>query len=382
MKNKTSPHFLIAMDSFKGSASSLEVADCVKDGLLRVEPLAKADILPIADGGEGTVEALVKGLRGSFETVSVSGPLGQKVTARYGIINGNQAVMEMAEASGLTLVQSAERNPFMASSYGTGEMILAALKKGIRRIYIGIGGSATNDGGAGMAQALGISLLDKNGKEIPRGAQGLPALAQIRTETLDPRVLEAEIRVLSDVNNPLCGEHGASRIFGVQKGASLQDCLKLDEILCHWAEMVRAATGADFADHRGSGAAGGLGFALLAFCGAKIQPGIESILDLIHIEEYLPNIDCVITGEGRMDNQSVFGKAPIGVARRAKKYNLPVIAIVGSRALNLDEAYKAGVDLVIDLIHEPMTLQQAMQQTPQLARLAGENALKAYTLRN
>jgi glycerate kinase len=381
LKTRKPIHLLIAMDSFKGSASSLEVASFVKAGVLRVQTDAQVTIVPVADGGEGTVEALVAGLEGRFETVSVSDPLGKPVLAKFGIVHGNQAVLEMAAASGLTLIAERDRDPFKTSTFGTGEMLLGALEKGVERVFIGLGGSATNDGGVGMAQALGISFLDKAGREIGPGAAGVANLNSIHFEGLNPRVREVEITALTDVNNPLCGENGASRTFGMQKGASPENLEKLDKILRRLADVVEQTTGKDFSRIPGAGAAGGLGFGLLSFCGAAIQPGIETVLDLIQIDKHLKTADCVITGEGRMDNQSLLGKAPVGIALRAKKYGLPVIAIVGSRDINLDEVHKAGIDLVLDIINAPMSLKEAMENTPALAQLAGENAIRAYLLR-
>jgi len=337
-------------------------------------------IVPVADGGEGTVEALVTGLGGRFDWAGVSDPLGKPIMARYGILPGNQAVIEMAAASGLTLIAEDDRDPFKTSTFGTGQLILAALEKGGRHVFVGVGGSATHDGGVGMAQALGVSFRDQYGQEIGPGAAGIAVLESIHFEGLDPRLREVEITVLTDVNNPLCGGTGAARIFGMQKGASPEDLEKLDHILSHLADVVDQSTGKDFSNTPGAGAAGGLGFGLLAFCGAKIEPGVETILDLIHIDKHLKIVDCVITGEGRMDNQSLYGKAPVGIAARAKKYGLPVIAIVGSREISLDEASKAGIDLVLEFVNELVSLKQAMENTPTLAQLAGEDAIKAYLL--
>lgn len=366
------------MDSFKGSATSLEVASYVKAGILQVQPDADVTIVPVADGGEGTVEALVTGLGGRFERATVHNPLGKPVLANYGILPGNQAVIEMAAASGLTLIAERVRNPLKTTTFGTGELLRAALDNGCKKIYMGLGGSATNDGGVGMAQVLGVSFQDEAGRELGPGARGLAELDSIHFEGLDPRLGDVEFVVLTDVNNPLCGEKGASRIFGLQKGAKPEDLEKLDQALQHLAAIVSQTIGKDFSDTPGAGAAGGLGFGMLAFCGAKIQSGVETILDLIRIDEYLKTADCVITGEGRLDEQSLYGKAPIGIAARAKKYGLPVIAIVGSREIELEAASKAGIDLVLELVNSSVSLAEAMHNTPRLARLAGENAMHAY----
>lgn len=381
MSPKKPTRILIAMDSFKGSATSLELATFVKAGILRVQPDAEVRLVPVADGGEGTVEALVTALGGRYETRLVSGPLCQPVMARFGIIPGNQAVLEMAAASGLTLIPERDRDPFKTSSFGTGELLRATLENGCKRIFIGLGGSATHDGGVGMAQTLGVSFLDKAGREIGLGAAGLAELDAVDFKGMDPRLREVEITALTDVNSPLCGANGAAYTFAMQKGARPEDLEKLDRILLHLAEVVTLATGRDFSRIPGAGAAGGMGFGLLSFYRAKIQPGIETILDLIQIDELLQKADFVITGEGRMDKQSLYGKAAMGIAARAKKYGLPVIAIVGSRDINLDEVQKAGIDLVLELMHAPMSLKQAMENTPALAKLAGENAINAYLLR-
>ena len=366
------------MDSFKGSATSLEVASYVKAGVLWVQPEAQVVIVPVADGGEGTVEALVTRLGGKFEFASVNNPLGKAIMARFGILPGNQAVIEMAAASGLTLIEERDRNPFITSTYGTGQLIQAALDQCARQIFVGVGGSATIDGGVGMAQALGLSFLDKSRREILPGAAGLAELDAINLDGLDPRVRETDITVLTDANNPLCGETGASRVFGMQKGARFEDFEILDQNLQHLAEVVIKTTRHDYSSTPGSGAAGGLGFGLLAFCGARIQPGVESILELIQIDNFMKSADCVITGEVRLDEQSLYGKAPIGIAARAKKYGLPVIAIVGSRDIDLERVNKAGIDLVLELIKESISVKEAMEKTSTLAQLAGENAMRAY----
>lgn len=372
------PRVLITMDSFKGSASSLEIASFVEEGILQIHPEVEIRILPVADGGEGTVEALVSGLGGRYETAPVSGPLGKPVIARFGILPGGQAVLEMAAASGLTLISDGEQDPFKTSSFGTGEMLRAALEIGCKRVFIGLGGSATNDGGVGMAQALGVSFLDKTGQEIDPGAAGLAKLHAIHLDGLDKRMLDVEITALTDVNNPLCGENGAAFTFGLQKGAKPEELVILDHALRQLADIVKQSTGNDFSNLPGAGAAGGLGFGLLSFCGARMQPGIETILDLLQIDELMKTVDCVITGEGRMDTQSLYGKAPVGIAARAKKYGLPVIAIVGSREIEHDKARVAGFDLVLELLQKPMSLREAMDNTPTLARLAGAKAITAF----
>jgi glycerate kinase len=366
------------MDSFKGSASSLEIASYVQAGILRVRPDAEVKILPVADGGEGTVEALVSGLLGRYETIQVTGPLGKPVLARYGMLPGNHAVLEMAAASGLTLISEEEHDPFITSTFGTGELLLAALNQGCKQVFIGLGGSATNDGGMGLAKALGVSFLDETGQEVEPGAAGLAKLHSIHLACLDKRIHEVEITALTDVANPLYGSDGAAYTFGLQKGAKAEELEKLDKALWHLAEIVKHKTGSDFSEVPGAGAAGGLGFGLLSFCGARIQPGIETILNLLSVDQLMQTVDCVITGEGRLDDQSLRGKAPVGIATRAKKFRLPVIAIVGSLNMEPDKATRAGFNLVLELMQKPMSLKEAIKDTPRLARLAGENAIKAF----
>lgn len=378
MNPQKKTRILIAMDSFKGSATSLEIAGFVRAGILRVQPDASIEVLPVADGGEGTVEALVNGLGGIFKTVPASGPLGQKLTARYGILPGNQAIIEMASASGLTLIPEVNRDPFHTSTFGTGEILLSAIEHGCTRILIGLGGSATNDGGVGMAQALGVSFLSKTGQEVGPGSAGLAELKSIRLDGLDPRVRQVEITALTDVNNPLCGANGASFTFGRQKGARPEDLDLLEKRLKHLANLVKLASGKDFSNFAGAGAAGGLGFGLLSFCGAEIQPGIETILNMLHFVEHIRRSDLVITGEGCLDEQSLYGKAPVGIAAQAKKCGVPVIAIVGSSQLRSDQSTNAGFDFVLELKQESMSLKEAIENTPKLAQLAGETAMMAF----
>lgn len=371
---------LLAVDSFKGSASSLEVERYIEEGIRRVNKEVQINKVPIADGGEGTVEALVKGLDGRMKEVEVTGPYYEKTRARFGIIHENVAVIEMAEASGLHLVEEKGGDPINATTFGTGELVLAALDAGADKIYIGLGGSATNDGGAGMAQALGVSLKDASGEEISFGADALQHLETIDTSNMDERVKKTAITILSDVTNPLYGKKGASVVYGPQKGASEEEVIVLDKQLRHFAEKVREQLDVDLADEEGAGAAGGLGFGLMAFCGAQIRRGIEEVLDLLQIDEQLQDADVVITGEGKMDGQSIQGKAPIGVAKRAKKYGVPVIAVVGSAAEDLTSIYENGIDLVIGLVNKPMSLEDAMAQTEVLAANAGETAFRAFLL--
>lgn len=375
-------NIVIATDSFKGSASSLEVAGFIEKGIRRVTPGANIVKLPLADGGEGTVEALTSTLEGRYVEREVTGPLGEKVKAKFGIINDRIAVIEMAEASGLTLIKEEDKNPFITTTYGTGELIKAALDFDVKEILIGIGGSATNDGGVGMAQALGGSFKDADNLEIPFGARALEKIQYIDLAGLDKRLDHTKITVLSDVTNPLCGENGASFVYGPQKGASSsEEIQELDSLLRSYGEKLEEKLGRTFIDVVGSGAAGGLGAGLMAFCNAEVNSGIEKILEIIRLREYVESADLVITGEGKMDFQSVQGKAPIGVAKIANAFKVPVVAVVGSEGDQANQVYKHGIDLVIDIINKPMKIQEAMKNVEKLTEDAGEKVMRAYLLR-
>ncbi|MFS0646284.1 MULTISPECIES: glycerate kinase [Siminovitchia] len=372
---------VIATDSFKGSASSLEVAGFIEKGIRRVIPEAEIIKLPLADGGEGTVEALVSTLRGRYIEREVTGPLGGKVKAKFGIIDDRLAVIEMAEASGLTLIKEEDKNPFITTTYGTGELIKAALDFNVKEILIGIGGSATNDGGTGMAQALGASFRDAHNREIGFGAQALKNIRYIDVSGLDKRLEHTKITVLSDVINPLCGETGASYVYGPQKGASDSDLQELDSLLRSYGEKLEVKLGRDIINVKGAGAAGGLGAGLMAFCNAELHPGIDRILDFIRLSEYVESADLVITGEGKMDFQSIQGKAPIGVAKIANAYQVPVVAVVGSEGDKANQVYNHGIDLVMDIINKPMNTQEAMENVAKLTENAGEKVMRAYLLK-
>lgn len=371
---------VIAADSYKGSASTLEVASFIEQGIRKVRQDAAILKVPLADGGEGTVEALVSVTNGRYIEQEVTGPLGKPVKAKFGLLSDDTAIIEMAAASGLPLLRDKERNPFKATTFGTGELIKAALDQGIGKIYVGIGGSATNDGGVGMAQALGVSFKDHLHRELEPGAESLEKLETIDISNLDPRLKDTEVLVLSDVTNPLCGQNGASYVYGPQKGASPGDIEKLDRWLLHFAEKVEQQLGTNIMDVQGAGAAGGLGAGLMAFCHAKMCSGIETVLELIQLENIIRDADLVITGEGKMDNQSVQGKAPIGVAKLAKKFGIPVIAIVGSEGEAVGNVYHHGIDLVIDIINQPMSLNEAMSRVGELTANAGEKAMRAFGL--
>ncbi len=316
---------VVAPDSYKGSVSALGVAQAMARGILRVFPEAEVRQIPIADGGEGTVDALVAATGGAIRNAEVTGPLGEKITAHWGILgDGRTAVIEMAAASGLPLVPPAQRDPRITTSFGTGELIRAALDAGLRSIIIGIGGSATNDGGVGMAQALGARFFDAEGHPLPPGGAALARLQTIDLSGIDARLGEAQITVACDVDNPLCGARGASAVFGPQKGATPETVAELDAALAHFADCARQATGRDVALLPGAGAAGGLGAGLMYFTAAKLRPGVEIVLEAVGFADLVEDAAFVVTGEGRTDFQTAFGKAPVGVAKLAKRFGIPV----------------------------------------------------------
>lgn len=371
---------VIACDSYKGSASTLEVAGSIEKGIRRIYKDADIIKLPIADGGEGTVDALVLGGKGKYEDLEVLGPLGKKVKAKYGVLDGNIGIIEMASASGITLLEEKDLNPLITTTYGTGQLIKSVIEKGIKKIYVGVGGSGTNDGGVGMAQALGISFKDKKGQEIGYGGGELNKIETIDFTNVNPALKDVEIMVISDVQNPLCGPNGASRVYGPQKGGTEEMIEILDSNLRHLGEKISEYLDLDIINIPGTGAAGGLGGGLIAFCKASIWSGIDKVLDIIEIDKYLLDADLVITGEGRIDDQSIYGKAPVGVAKRAKGYNLPVIAIVASVGDGAWEVYSHGIDLILDIIDKPMTLEYAMENVGDLLEGAGANAARAYMM--
>jgi glycerate kinase len=367
---------LIATDSFKGSLKSLEAAAFIEKGIRRVYSTAQVEKIAIADGGEGTVEAMVESLRGQYRQAEVSDPVGNKVRARYGIVNGDTAIIEMAEASGLYLVPQEKRNPFTTSTYGTGELIRDALSRGCRKIILGIGGSATNDGGMGMAAALGVKFLDKEGEPLAMGGGFLDKLQRVDISSVMPLVSQTEFVVACDVNNPLCGERGASRVFGPQKGASPQMVEVLDNNLRHYAEIIKKDLAIDVLDAPGGGAAGGLGAGLMVFCRAKLMKGMDIILNTINIDDRIKEADIVITGEGRLDEQTAYGKVPAGIGLRAKKYGKPVFAIAGSIAKGGDLVYQHGVDSAMSAIAAPMTIDEAIRESPRLIEEASERLFR------
>ena len=363
----------IAIDSFKGSLSSMEAGRAVAEGVRRAMPGANCTVRPLADGGEGTVDALVAGLGGELRRVEVTGPAGRPVTAKYGLV-GATAVMEMAEAAGITLVSGAERNALATTTYGVGEMVLDAARAGATSFVIGIGGSATNDAGAGMLQALGWRLVDAKGREIPRGGAALRQVAAVVAPERSP-VRGLSFRIACDVKNPLCGPQGASAVYGPQKGATPEDVRMLDAALAHFASVV-----GDTAEHPGDGAAGGLGFAFRRFLGGELVPGVELILGETRLADYVRDADVVVTGEGRLDGQTVMGKAPIGVARVAKVFGKPVLAFSGCLGDGAEAVNGAGIDAFFPILRKIATLDEALEQKTAAANLAAtaEQAFRVW----
>ena len=353
--------FVLAPDSFKESLTAQEVADAMEIGIKKVFPNAECVKVPMADGGEGTVQSLVDGTDGKIYEVDVTGPLGKIVNARYGILGDNEtAVIEMAEASGIHYVEKEKRNPLITTTYGTGEVIKEALNKGVKKIIIGIGGSATNDGGAGMIQALGGRLLDKEGNDLSFGGGSLDKLDRIDLTKFDERINKVKVEVACDVNNTLTGEEGASAIFGPQKGATPDLVKLLDKNLGHYAQIVKEQLGKDMANEKGAGAAGGLGFALLTFCNGELKPGIDIVIEYSNLDTKIQGASYVLTGEGSIDGQTKFGKTPYGVAQVAKKYDIPVIAVAGNVGSGTEELYGLGFNSILSIMPGVMTLDKAL----------------------
>jgi glycerate kinase len=365
---------VVAPDSYKGSVAAVEVAQAMERGILQVFPDARVRQIPIADGGEGTVDALVAATGGRLCHTEVHGPLGEPLDAQWGILgDGRTAVIEMAAASGLPLLSPDKRDPHRTTTRGTGELMRAALDAGLRRIIIGIGGSATNDGGAGMARALGARFLDGTGAELADGGAALADLARIDLSGIDTRLAQTEIIVACDVDNPLCGPRGASAVFGPQKGASPATVDELDRALARFAQNALIATGRDVADNPGAGAAGGLGAGLLFFTPAVLRPGVEIVLDAVSFATAVADAAFVITGEGRTDFQTAFGKAPVGVARVAKRFAVPVFCISGGLGDGADDVLAHGIDAVMSICDKPMSLEECMR--------SGETLIEAATAR-
>lgn len=354
---------VISIDSLKGSLTSIEAANAIKKGILSVDDKSDVVIMPLADGGEGTVEALVQGMNGEEKIISVTGPINEKVDATYGILKDtNTAIIEMAQASGLPLVPEQLRNPLNTTTYGVGEIIKEAIEKGCRNFIVGIGGSATNDCGVGMLQALGFEFYDENDNLVGLGGKVLNQIKSIKVDKSIKELDECNFKIACDVNNPLYGENGAAYIYGPQKGASEEIVKELDKGLRNFAEVVKNELGKDIAHTEGAGAAGGLGFGFLGFLNAKLESGIKIILDEINLEEVAKDADFVITGEGRLDNQTAMGKAPIGVAKLAKKHGVKVIAIAGCTTPDAVKCNEEGIDAYFSIVNKSMTIDEAMNK--------------------
>lgn len=372
---------VIAPDSFKGSLTAKEAASNIEIGVRNVFKHADIIKIPMADGGEGTVQSLVDSTGGKIIKVKVKGPLLDSTEAFFGILgDGKTAVIEMAAASGLLLLSSEERNPLKTTTYGTGELIKHALNYGCRNIILGIGGSATNDGGSGMAKALGAKLLDGDGNDIGFGGESLSQLSKIDISQLDERIKDTIITAACDVENPLCGPNGASHVFGPQKGADAQMVELLDRNLAHYSDVIKGTLQIDIKDIPGAGAAGGLGGGLLAFLNAKLRKGIDIVTEAVNLEKEIVDADLVITGEGMMDFQTQFGKTPFGVAKIAKKYNKPVIAIVGSIGRDAEVLYEMGIDSIFSLVDKPMSLDEAMTHSALLLQKTAERIMRLFKI--
>ncbi|MEW4264185.1 glycerate kinase [Priestia megaterium] len=367
---------VIAPDSFKESLTALHVCEAVEKGIKAHFPNAEISKVPMADGGEGTVQSLVDATDGEVIQARVTGPLGKEVEAFYGILgDGKTAVIEMAAASGLHHVPVDKRNPLITTTRGTGELILKALDHKVKHIIIGIGGSATNDGGAGMAKALGAKLLDAKGAEIKEGGGSLDQLTSIDLTNLDSRLAEVKVEVACDVGNPLTGETGASAVFGPQKGATPNMVKQLDRNLAHYAAIVGKEMGIHIQSVPGAGAAGGLGGGLLAFLSAELKPGVDIVIEATQLESYIKDADLVITGEGKIDGQTIYGKTPIGVAKTAKKHSVPVVAIAGSIGVGSEAVYEHGINALFSIVPGIVSLSEALEKASEnVERTAGSLA--------
>lgn len=353
---------VVAIDSLKGSLTSFEAGHAIKDGIHRVYQDAQVVVSPLADGGEGTVESLVTGMNGTYQTVEVTGPLGAKVNCQYGILEESKtAIIEMSGAAGITLINRKERNPLLTTTYGVGEVITDAIHKGCRNFIVGIGGSATNDGGVGMLQALGFEFLDAQGNEIVPGAEGLKDLTSIKLDHALAALSECTFKVACDVNNPLCGELGASAVYGPQKGATPEMVQTMDGYLGAYADITAKTKGTDNRNVAGTGAAGGMGFAFISYLNATLSPGIQIILEETKLEDEILDADIVITGEGMLDFQTAMGKAPIGVAKLAKKHNKKTLAFAGGTTDDAQECNRQGIDAYFAIVPRCMDLDTAMK---------------------
>ena len=370
---------LIAPDKFKGSLAAGDVALAMASGAGRANPDIEIDLAPMADGGEGTVEALVAATHGQIFEATVRGPLGEPVVACFGLLgDGETAVVEMAAASGLVLVPKSARDPMRASTFGTGELLLAALDAGAKRVILGIGGSATNDGGAGLAQAIGVRLIDRNGTEIERGGGTLANLDRIDASNIDPRIVNIPISVACDVDNPLCGPRGASAVYGPQKGADREMVDRLDRNLGRLAEIIQHDLDVDVLDLPGGGAAGGLGAGLVAFAGGKLEPGIDLVIRAVGLANRLRGADLCLTGEGSLDASSAFGKTAVGVARLARSLGVPTIALAGGIGEDMLNGHQIGFDAYFSICPRPASLDEAILRASDWIADASEQVLRAF----
>ena len=372
---------VIAPQAFKQSIGARDAALAIQRGVLRAIPDAETTLIPVADGGDGTLAALIETTGGRFFDAPVTGPLGEHRTAQWGVMgDGRTAVIEMALASGLALVPDDRRNPRTTTTFGTGELMRAALDGGFNRIIVGLGGSATNDGGTGMAAALGARFLDASGAELPPGGAALSGLNRIDTTGLHSGLVDATIIGATDVTNPLCGDTGASAIFGPQKGATPEIVVELDQCLANLARVVASDLGVDVLHTAGSGAAGGLGAGLIAFTNADLRSGIDMVCDVLDFDSHAATADLVITGEGRADRSTAFDKAPVGIARRSRAFGVPTLLLAGGLGSGYDLLYDHGIDAIISIAEEPTDLASSLAQGPELLERAAERALRLYNL--
>ena len=372
---------VLAPDSFKESMTAKEVCEAMERGIRKANSQIRCIHVPMADGGEGTMQSLVDATGGRVYSKEVVGPLGNNVVAEYGILgNGEIGVIEMASASGIHLVDSEKRNPLITTTFGTGQLIKACLDKGVKKLLIGIGGSATNDGGAGFIQALGGRLLDKNGNDLSYGGGELAKLHTIDLSNLDERLKDISVEVACDVNNPLCGKEGASYVFGPQKGATREMIEILDQNLSHYAEVIKEQLGKDVISKAGAGAAGGLGAGLMAFLDVKLKSGIEMVIEYANLEEKVRDADMVWTGEGSIDFQTQYGKTPLGVAMIAKKYNKPVIALAGRVGNDIDVLYDKGIDAIFGIMRGVTSIEEALVKGPENVEKTSENIIRLLNI--
>ena len=372
---------VIAPQGFKESLTGMEIAEAMSIGVKRVWPESETILIPVADGGDGTLQALVDSSGGDIRTAQVEDAIGRTIEAHWGALgNGTTAVIEVADAVGLARLGQDERDVRNASTFGIGQLFLEALDDGFTDFIIGVGGSATNDGGAGMIQAMGGKLTDKDGSDIARGGIALSTLEHIDVSGLDPRMADASVVVACDVNNPLCGPRGASAIFGPQKGATYEDVQELDAALGNFAGVITKDLHTDVADIPGAGASGGLGAGLMGFFNARLRLGADIVLDAVELEKHLEDADLVIVGEGQFDRSTVFNKSPVAVAQRAKRNGTPVIGIAGSLGGGFREVHEHGIDAIFSLVNRPMSLKAAMEDTSRLVAIATEEACRAIKI--